>query len=130
MEKMYIPNTFCWCWHVLYVCATLPIPGTEGLECKNWGEMSVKDTLFGRLELAVADNVCIRNGSRSNIGVQAYNTYQYKTRHVLIKGLTFNLVLWNCWSKLKPIWLRCYLDGLLSKLYPTAVPPIQDGGCY
>jgi uroporphyrinogen-III decarboxylase len=49
--------------------------------------MSVKDTLFGRLELAVADNVCIRNGSRSNIGVQAYNTYQYKTRHVLINRL-------------------------------------------
>ena len=64
-----------------------------GFGCKNWGEMSVKDTLFVRLELVVADNVCIRNGSRSNIGVQAYNTYQYKTRHILIKGLTFNLVL-------------------------------------
>ena len=26
-------------WHVLKVCAPLPVPGMEGLECKNWGEM-------------------------------------------------------------------------------------------
>lgn len=34
-----------------------------GLECKNWGEISVTDTIFVRLELAVAD-VYIRNGKR------------------------------------------------------------------
>jgi hypothetical protein len=31
----------------------------EGLECKNLGEMSV--TIFGRWELAAADNVYITN---------------------------------------------------------------------
>jgi hypothetical protein len=29
----------------------------EGLECKNWDEMSVMDILFGRWELAVADDL-------------------------------------------------------------------------
>ena len=52
------------------------MPSMEGLECKNCGEMSVRDTIFGRWELAVADNVYNRNGSRNNIGVQTYNTYQ------------------------------------------------------
>ena len=47
----------------------------ESLECKNWGEMSVSDTIFGRRELAVADDVYIRNGSRSNVGAQTYNTH-------------------------------------------------------
>jgi hypothetical protein len=37
--------------------------------------MSVTDTIFGRWELAVADDVNIRNGSRNNIGAQTYNTY-------------------------------------------------------
>ena len=44
----------------------------EGLECKNWGEMSVTDTTFDRWELAVADDVYIRNRSGSNIGVQTF----------------------------------------------------------
>ena len=37
----------------------------EGLRCKKWGEMSVMDTIFGRWEIAVADDVYItnRNGS-------------------------------------------------------------------
>ena len=35
------------------------------------------NTLFDMWELAVADDVYIRNGSGSNIGVQAYTTYQY-----------------------------------------------------
>ena len=28
-----------------------------GFGCKNWGEMSVTDTIFGRWKLAVADDV-------------------------------------------------------------------------
>jgi len=44
----------------------------EGLECKNWGEMSVTDTTFDRWELAVADDVYIRNRSGSNIGAQTF----------------------------------------------------------
>ena len=39
--------------------------------------MSVTNILFGRWELAVTDNVYIRNGSGTNIGAQACNTYQY-----------------------------------------------------
>ena len=39
--------------------------------------MSVMDTIFGRWELTVTDDVYIRNGSRTNIGAQTYNTYQY-----------------------------------------------------
>jgi hypothetical protein len=46
----------------------------EGLQCKNWGEMSVMDTIFGRWKLAVTEDIYIR--SRSNIGAQTYNTYQ------------------------------------------------------
>ena len=54
----------CWCWHVLEVCAALPVPtGMEDLECKNWGETSKTHTIFGRWELAVSDDVFIRNGS-------------------------------------------------------------------
>jgi hypothetical protein len=45
-----------------------------GLEFKNWGEMSVTDTIFGRWKLAVADDAYIRNRSGTNIGVQTYNT--------------------------------------------------------
>ena len=55
--------------------------GIAGLVCKNWGEMSVTDTIFGRWKLAVADDVYIRNGSGSNIGAHTYNTYQY---HILL----------------------------------------------
>ena len=49
----------------------------EDLECKNWGEMSVTNTIFGRWKLAVVDDVYIRNGSRNNIDAQTNNTYQY-----------------------------------------------------
>jgi hypothetical protein len=37
--------------------------------------MSETNTIFGRWELAVADDVYIRNGSGTNIGAQTYNTY-------------------------------------------------------
>ena len=47
----------------------------EGLECKNWGEMLIADTIFGRWELAVADNAHIRNGS--NIGVQTFKVHRF-----------------------------------------------------
>jgi hypothetical protein len=51
----------------------------ESLECKNVGIMSVTVTVFGRWELAVADNVYIRNGSKSNIGVQTFKVYRLAT---------------------------------------------------
>jgi hypothetical protein len=51
----------------------------EGLECKNFGVMSVTVMVFGRWELAVADNVYIRNGSKSNIGVQTFKVYRLAT---------------------------------------------------
>jgi hypothetical protein len=35
-----------------------------------WREMSVTDTIFGRLELAVADNFYIKNESWSNTDLQ------------------------------------------------------------
>jgi hypothetical protein len=41
---------------------------------ENWGKMSATDTIFCRWELAVTDDIYIRNGS--NIGAQTYNTYQ------------------------------------------------------
>jgi hypothetical protein len=42
---------------------------------QTWNEMSVKNTIFDRWELAVADNVYIGNGSGCNIGVQTYQYY-------------------------------------------------------
>jgi hypothetical protein len=48
----------------------------EGLEFKNLAEMSVTNTLFGRWELAAADDIYIINGNGRNIGGQTYNTYQ------------------------------------------------------
>ena len=50
----------------------------EVLECKNCGDMLVYN--IGRWELAVANDVYVRNGSRRNIGVQTYNTYQYSKK--------------------------------------------------
>jgi hypothetical protein len=38
-----------------------------------------------------------------------------------------NLLLWNCWTKLKQIWLGWSLGGPLSIMCPTAPPSIQDG---
>ena len=55
-----------------FVDLRLHVPGMEGLECKNWGKMSVMDTILGRWELTVADDVYIRNGSGTNIGVQPF----------------------------------------------------------
>jgi len=53
--------------------------------------MSVTDIIFGRWELAVADDVNIRNGSRNNIGAQTYNTYnQYNIYNLWI---VCNLIL-------------------------------------
>ena len=48
-----------------------------GFECKTWGETCVTDTIFCRWELAVADDVYIRNEGGNNIDAQTYNTYQY-----------------------------------------------------
>jgi hypothetical protein len=62
----------------------------EVLECKNYGEMSVTDMIFGRWELPVADYVDIRNRSRiSNIGTQTYNAYQYPS-HITIALCIFS----------------------------------------
>jgi len=57
---------------MFFVDVRLHVPGMEGLEYKNWGKMSVMDTIFGRWELTVADNVYIRNGSGTNVGVQTF----------------------------------------------------------
>ena len=43
-----------------------------GLELKNLGEMSRTNTIVGRWELAVADDVYINNGSGTNIGAQTF----------------------------------------------------------
>jgi len=43
----------------------------------------VTNTIFGRWELVVADDVYIRNGSGTNIGAQTYNTYQYMKMCIL-----------------------------------------------
>ena len=74
---MYISYVFCWCWHVLKVFVQIPVTGMEGLNCKKWGKMSVTDTIFGRWEIAVADNVYSKNENGTNIGAQTFNTYQY-----------------------------------------------------
>jgi len=42
------------------------------LEFKNWDDMSVTNTIFGRRELAVAVGVYIRNGSGTNIDAQTF----------------------------------------------------------
>jgi len=42
----------------------------EGFEFKNKGEMLVTDTIFGRWDFAVADDIDIRNGSGSYIAVR------------------------------------------------------------
>jgi len=66
------------------------------LECKNWIEISaMEDTIFGRWERAVADNVYIRNGSRTNIGVQTYNTYQHNTTPLKSIGTMLHFVLFS-----------------------------------
>jgi len=44
-----------------------------------WRAWNAKiEAIFGRWELAVVDDVYIRNGSRCNIGAQTYNNYQYR----------------------------------------------------
>jgi hypothetical protein len=48
-----------------------------GLELQKMGQMSVTDTIFGRWEIAVADNVYSKNENGTNIGAQTFNTYQY-----------------------------------------------------
>jgi len=48
----------------------------DDFEFKNWVEMSVTDTIFGRWKLSVADGVYIRSGRGTNIGSQTYNTFQ------------------------------------------------------
>ena len=48
----------------------------EDLECQNWGEMSVTDTIFGKCELNVADDAYIRNGSGSKYWSQTFKVYR------------------------------------------------------
>jgi hypothetical protein len=57
----------------------------EGLECKKRGEISVTVTIFGRREFAVADDVYIRNGSRTNIGARLTLIISTKERQLLRK---------------------------------------------
>ena len=58
------------------MCAPFTVPSMKGLECKNWGDISVKVAIFDRWELAVGDKVYIRNRSRSNIGVQTFQVHR------------------------------------------------------
>ena len=47
------------------------------MELKNWGEISVTNTIFGRWELAVVDDAYIRNGSGTNIGMQTFKVCRF-----------------------------------------------------
>ena len=65
----------------------------EGLECKNFGVMSVTVMVFGRWELAVADNVYIRNGNKSNIGCRLSRCTDLQHLSVLKQSLHETLML-------------------------------------
>jgi hypothetical protein len=52
-------------------------------------EMSVTDTIIGRWELAVANDVNIKTGRWSNIGAQTFNNYQY---YVTWKSINYTLL--------------------------------------
>jgi len=69
--------TYICTYNMSFICSVCAQLHVTGMECKNCVKMSVMITIFGRWELAVADNVYIKNGSRTNIGVQNYNNYQY-----------------------------------------------------
>ena len=87
-----------------------------GLEYKNWIEMSaMEDTIFGRWERAVADNVYIRNGSRTNIGAQTYNTYQHNTTPLKSIGTMLHFVLFSTFGS-------CF-GLLLEKNFHRCFPP-------
>ena len=45
---------------------------------QKWGEMSVTVTILGSWEISVAYDVYIRNGSRTNIGVQTFKMRRYR----------------------------------------------------
>ena len=65
------------------------VPGMEGLECNNWGEISV----------VVADDVYIRSGS--NIIVQTFNTYQYINLNLMMLNYYINMEEFD--SKMKKL---------------------------
>jgi hypothetical protein len=46
--------------------------------------------IFGRWELAVADDVYIRNGSRTNIGVQTYNDQYFNKSTTLLNDSLYS----------------------------------------
>ena len=52
--------------------------------------MSVTVMIFGRWELAVADDVYIRNGSRPNIGVQTYNNQYFNKSTTLLNDSLYS----------------------------------------
>ena len=53
-----------------FISLRITVTGMDCLDCKNWGKMLVTDTIFGRWELAVADDIYIRNGNGRNIDAQ------------------------------------------------------------
>ena len=71
MDKIYIQCTL-----ILLMLACLRTTSCilvmAGLECKNWGEMSVDGC-----ELAFADDVYIKSGSGSNISAQTFKVCRF-----------------------------------------------------
>ena len=76
--------------------------------------MSVTNKIFGRWELAVADDVYIRNGSGTNIGAQTYNTYQYPPVSVNQSVKTFPHNSHSNWHLYQRI--MTYLLGYLGQI--------------
>jgi hypothetical protein len=84
----------------------------EGLKCNNWGEMLVTNTIFGRWELAVADNVYIRYGNGSNIGSQTFKvlTIPRLRKKIPVFPLTCSKILGLVGRK-KILFFKIFLDG-------------------
>lgn len=77
-----------------------------------WNATILIEAIFGIWELAVVDDVYIRNGSRSNIGAQTYNNYQFRYTSQSINQSQLIFLLLD-------VLLSCSLDGVsyrLSKL--------------
>jgi len=63
----------------LYVCSLLLVPGLEGFQFENKGELFVTDTIFERWNFVVANDIEIRNGSGNNIAVRRIYSADLKT---------------------------------------------------
>jgi hypothetical protein len=89
--------------------------GLEGLELNKWGRnvSGWYNIWYSRWELAVADVVCIRNGSGSNFDAPTYNTYQYQRKRSLQMHLDLNhcqLAIAALRSERKSGWLKSWVN--------------------